>query len=146
MHPHFYFVSSPKWIWKYVLTDCLQHKGANVKKLYSSPCEKQCKKTLCFATKGKSCPDICQRLWVPDGTARSLQSPHLVNNIVGPIFPLLPRQACHSEPSGVHLQYMVECSWPHWYTPICGLDLDSGISSHWLTACVCFLQMTLSYL
>lgn len=37
MHPHFYLVSFLKWVWKCVLTDCLQHKGANVQKWSHSP-------------------------------------------------------------------------------------------------------------
>lgn len=82
------------------------------KNYYTHPLsKKQWKKKkrpkLCCATKGKSCPDSCQKLWVPDGTACSLQSPHLVNNVVGPIFPLPFHQACHSQPSGEHFHKSV---------------------------------------
>lgn len=146
MHPHFYFVSFLKWIWKCVLTDCLQHKEANVKKwLYSSPFKKQWKKNLkfCFATKGRSCSESCQRFWVPDGIACSLQSPHLVSNVVGPIFPLFFHQTVIQSLWGNI--YLIECSRPQWFSPIRGLDSESGISSH-CNSLSLFFQMSFSKL
>ena len=138
MHPHFYFVSFLKWIWKCVLTDC-NTKEPMLKNDYTHPLSKTMQKNhpnfvlppkaeaaLRAAKDSGSCTELLVRfshhIWW--AMLEAWYSPFLFISLV-----------MQSLQGNI---YMTECSQPQWHSPIHGLDFESGISPHWLTAWVCF--------
>lgn len=138
MNPHFYFVSFLKWNWKCVLTDF--NKGANIKKwLHSSPCEKQWgggMEKLCLATKGNAA--LIAAKYSGSQTELLILFSHIWWTMLQAQYS--PFLSIRPVTQSLQSICMRQCSWPQWSSPICGLDFDSGISSDWLTAWVCFCK------